>query len=319
NQFPFPVRRADGALFFPADCDAPELAPQYRNPTFCRPGAGPRNPAFGSMHKTNTDGQSFYNAVLLSVRSTLGRGLSFGGNYTYAKNMDDSSSGAGGGVIYGHDRKLNRGPSTYDIRQRLSLNYFYSLPFGSGQRWLSSGWLAPVLGNWRLSGILSVRSGAPVDPDYGIPTPGFLFTNERPDLLPGYSNNPIKGATAGCAGVAAGRELGGPGLYFDPCAFGLPEPGTVGTATTGRNTIIGPRTVNLDLSLQKNFILDSRRNLQFRAEFFNLANHANFASPTVQGLTIFRNARGTRNPSAGRLTSTSGSPRQIQFALRLTF
>ncbi|MBI4458892.1 MAG: TonB-dependent receptor, partial [Acidobacteria bacterium] len=97
NQFPFPVRRADGALFFPADCDSPELAPQYRNPSFCQPGAGPRNPAFGSMHKTNTDGQSFYNAVLLSIRSTLGRGLSFGGNYTYAKNMDDSSSGAGGG------------------------------------------------------------------------------------------------------------------------------------------------------------------------------------------------------------------------------
>ena len=317
NQMPFPIRQPDGSLFFPADCNATDLDPKYRSPAFCRPGAGSMNPAFGSMQKTNTDGQSFYNSFFVSLRRSLRNGLSFNANYTYGKSVDDASSAGMATTHYGLDRKLNRGLSSFDIRHRLSLNYFYDLPVGSGKRWLPSGWLAQIAGGWRVSGILSVRSGRPFDPDYGIPTPGFLFTSQRPNMAPGFSKIPTSGTTAGCEGVRAGQEVGGANLYFDPCAFSVPQPGTLGSV--GRTIITGPRTVNMDFSLQKNFALDSKRNLQFRTEFFNLANHPNFQQPSLQGSNIFRSAEGRVSPSAGKLTDTATTPRQIQFALRLSF
>ena len=311
NQFPFPERQPDGRLFFPKDPDPdPRLGPDNS-----------MNPAFGSIQKVLTDAQSFYNSFVVSVNRRPWRGLTLGANYTYSKSVDDASS-VGGGLggapqQYGLDRKLDRALSSFDIRHRFSLRYFYSLPFGSGRRWLDSGWLAHLLGGWRVGGILRTRTGQTADVRYSIPAEGFLFVSQRPDLKPGHSNNPTKGVTAGCEGVEAGQELGGPDLYFDPCVFEPPEPGFIGNA--GRLILIGPRVVNMDFSLQKEFAIDSQRRLQFRAEFFNLPNHTNFRPPQRGSASVFRGAGGIVNPSAGRLRSTATTPRQIQFALRLSF
>jgi hypothetical protein len=83
-----------------------------------------------------------------------------------------------------------------------------------------------------------------------------------------------------------------------------------------RNSVIGPGQTNLDLSLFKGLSLGESRNMEFRAEFFNILNHANFGNP---GLKIFTSAAGAISPTAGAISSMNGTPRQIQFALKYTF
>ncbi|OFV98453.1 MAG: hypothetical protein A3F68_00195 [Acidobacteria bacterium RIFCSPLOWO2_12_FULL_54_10] len=298
NLYPFPVTMPDGSLFFP-------------------PNTGPRNPNFNVIEKTSTDAQAFYNSFVLSLNPRPWHGLSVRGNYTFAKGIDDVSSTNRFVDHYGIDRTLNRGLGKFVNRHRLSMNYFFDLPLGGGRRWLTSGWLAQALGGWRIGGIMNIRTSQPFETIYRISTPGYLFISRRPNLVAGRSNNHVSGVSTGCGHIPAGTPLGTRELYFDPCDFSAPAPGIIGNA--GRNTMIGPRTVSMDLSLQKEFSIDSERALEFRAEFFNFPNHTNFSFPNDGSATIFRNAAGTLNPNAGRLTSTNGTPRQIQFALRLNF
>ena len=316
NQFPVPVTRPDGSLFFPDDCTERlrlNLAPS----PLCRPSAGPVNPAFGSLDFLNTDAQSFFNTLQLTANKRLSRGFSVQTSYTFSKSVDEDSGGSSSQVQYGLARKQERGLSDFDIRHRLNINYFWTLPVGSGQRWLNSGPAAVILGGWRLGGITSFRSGTPGSVVVNVRTPGYLFSPRRPNLSPGASNNSTSGTTAGCLGVEPGERLGTPSLYFDPCAFENPDPGTLGNL--GRNTVIGPSVVNTDISLQKDFSIDAKRRLQFRAEMFNLFNHPNFNKPSGNTAVVFSGGAGRRNASAGRMTETATTARQLQFALRFSF
>ena len=293
NEFPFPVQQADGSLFFPAN--TPRI-----------------NPNFTSIERTTTDSQSFYNALLVSVNRRPWHGFSASLSYTFAKSINESNGAAAVERHYALQRLQSRGLDSGEVRHRISVTYFYNLPTVQG-----SGFGSRILGGWRLGGILGVRTGLPEEPFFRIRYPGYTFLSLRASVAPGRSNNPTEGVSSGCQWVAAGAQLGGPDLYFDPCALVAPPPGIIGNA--GRNIIVGPRVVNMDLSLQKSFPLGGERALQFRAEFFNLLNHSNFNPPERDfGASIFQSAV-TRNPNAGRLTSTATEARQIQFALRLSF
>jgi hypothetical protein len=149
-----------------------------------------------------------------------------------------------------------------------------------------------------------------------VRTSGYLFAANRPNLGPGASNNPTAGITAGCSGVAPG-PLGGPDRYFDPCSFAPPPPGTLGTL--GRDTIVGPAVLNTDLSLQKEVVVAKDKRVQFRAEFFNVPNHPNFALPSMGSRIVFSGSSGRSNPTAGRILQTITTSRQIQFALKVLF
>ncbi len=212
NLFPAPEVGEDGTLFFPPD-------------------TGPVNPAFqGGIRILTSDAQSFYNSFRLSANKGLSRGISMRASYTFSKSVDDASgqgSNFAGPVQFGLRRTLDRGLSNFNIRHRLAINYLYVLPLGGGQRWWSSGPLAHVFGGWRVGGIVRLRSGTPFTPRINIRTPGFLFTASRPNLLSGFSKNPTKGVTAGCdlgtdQQIKPGLKLGGPDLFFDPCAFAPP-------------------------------------------------------------------------------------------------
>ena len=299
NQFPVPITESDGSLFFP-------------------PSTGTVNPAFGALNILVTDAQSFYNAVQLSAGRNVGRGISLQAGYTFGKSVDDSSTGPSGSTNqYGLLRTLDRGLSDFDIRHRLAFNYFYSLPFGGGQSGGIAGILGKILGGWRLGGIASIRSGTPFTPEVNIRVKDYLFSANRPDLLPGGSNNPTKGVTEGCGRVQKGRKLGGPDLYFDPCALAAPQPGRFGNL--GRNTVIAPSVFSMDFSLQREFFLDATKRLQFRAEVFNLPNHTNFGTSQGGSLIVFSGESGDRNSTAGRISRTATTSRQIQFALRFSF
>ncbi|MBI1956359.1 MAG: TonB-dependent receptor [Acidobacteria bacterium] len=324
NQFPLPEIRSDGTLFFPAQCN--QLKPPQPNPTaLCRTYAGPINRVFQTISYTTADAQSFYNSLRISANKRIGQGVSVQASYTYSKSIDDASSNSDSAEQYGWTRTLERGLSSFDIRQRFVVNYFYNLPFGGGQRWGTSGVLSHLLGGWRVGGIVSLRKGTPFSPDLKIKTPGFLLAARRPNLLPGQDKNPITGFTAGCGEkradgtleIPAGQKLGTRELYFDPCVYAVPPLGTLGTA--GRNTIIGPSVFTMDVSLQRNFAIDSKRGLQFRVEFFNVPNHTNFRAPTGTASVIFRGTSGNRNSTAAINIHSATTARQIQFALRLSF
>jgi hypothetical protein len=296
NFFPIPTVQPDGSLLFPKDAQR-------------------INPNFGSITVINSDAQSFYNALQLSANKSLGDGLSLQASYTWSKSVDDSSVGHMSNTgQYPFMRTLDRGLSDFDVRHRLVFNYFYRLPFGAGQRWWGSGPLSKLFGGWRLGGILSFRTGTPFSAQANIRYKDYLFAATRPNLVPGASNNPREGETAGCGRIAPGTKLGGPDLYFDPCVFEPPPPGTLGDV--GRNTIAAPTVRSMDISLQREFLLDSRRRLQFRADIFNLPNHPNFTAPSA---VVFSGESGGRTTTAGRISRTATTSRQIQFALRLSF
>ena len=274
-----------------------------------------RNPNFANIRFKTSDAQSFYNAFQLGILSRLGRSLQAQLSYTFAKSIDDQSSSLGRNefgngqarTVDPYNKKLNRGLSDFDVRHNLSINFVYDLPFGPGRSFATNakGIANGLVSGWQLSGILSAQSGIPVSPIFTFDQDrdGTTDNEQRPNLAPGVTRIPTN---------ISKTQL------FDPSVFVLPAVGFRGTL--GRNVISGPGLFTFDPAMVKNFYFssDHSRSLQFRTEIFNVFNHANFAIPEVANLTIFNDAT-SRNTTAGQITKTSTSARQIQFALRLIF
>src|SRR5712692_9163029 len=279
-----------------------------------------RNPNFGSIRFKVSDSNSFYNSLQLNVRTRLGRGFTGQMSYTFSKSINDGSSSLGrnefaNGQARSEDPfnlSLSRGLSDFDVRHRLSANFSYDLPFGPGRKYLSgaSGVVRLLVEGWQLNGILTAESGLPISPIFTFDQDrdGSTDNEQRPNLAPGITRIPTN---------LSKTQL------FDPTVFVIPAVGTRGSL--GRNIIEGPGLVTFDPSITKSFPLnsDGTRSIQFRTEIFNAFNHPNFAIPEVGNLTVFTGVdstgKGILNPTAGLITKTSTSSRQIQFSLRLVF
>jgi hypothetical protein len=270
------------------------------------------NPNFASITQRITDAQSFYNALLLSAQKQLSWGLRAQLSYTFSRAIDDASGVnsqdfADGSpyVMDFYDRKNDRGLSQFWAQHVLVGNWSYELPLARSLK--GAGGL--LLKGWQLNSITAVQTGHPFEVRLGFNRSGNLNTvnyamHERPDLKPGYSNNPI---------------LGGPDRYWDINAFTLQPANQRGNL--GRNTLIGPGIVSFDFSVVKSFPIDEFRRFEFRGEMFNLPNHPNFGVPS--GLTAFTgvSATGAPNisPTWGVISTTVTPSRQIQFALKYVF
>jgi hypothetical protein len=289
------------------------------------------NPNFGSIVRYLTDAQSFYNGMLLSWEQRTKKGLNFQVNYDYSHSIDDSSgynpsdavndSGKSQDI---NNRKGSRGRSGFDIRQNLVLNTVYELPFGPGKTFASntSGAKAKLVSGWQLTNITSIHSNVPFTPVLGFDNAGTasIVLSDRPNLV----GNPFSGT---CANGASVRT---PTCWFNPQAYGLPPSGQFGNA--GRNSLPGPPYKEVDLSLGKITSIGEGKSIEFRAEFFNLANHANFAVPTNttgpngnggngDAVILARDTAGAPlfAQNGGQIFSTVGSSRQIQFGLKFVF
>ena len=154
---------------------------------------------------------------------------------------------------------------------------------------------------WRISAIETLQTGFPFTPQLGFnPTRNGDSRNTiRPSWNPAFTGSVI---------------LGGPHQYFNPNAFVLPAAGTYGNV--GRNVLTGPGLAQLDFSVLKTTALTEKVRMEFRAEFFNMFNRANFGSPNA---VVFSSASSTPSTTAGVITSTSTTSRQIQFGLKLLF
>lgn len=275
------------------------------------PGSPRRNTAFGTIEYKTSDGNSWYNAMIVEGRKRFGRGVSVQTSYTFSRNIDttqastffsDATNGTTNAMPELPGFNYNKGLADYHAKHNWVTNFIWMLP-GRGL----------VRGGWQVSGIISARSGMPLT----------LFeSSNRSRSLWAPSLNPGSGVDR--PSMAPGRTyesaiLGSPDRWFDPAAFALQPAGTLGTL--GRGALIGPNLRATDASLTKNFAvrpLGETGNLQFRVEAFNLFNRANFGVPA---LLAFAGARDGESPVAtlGQVRNTVTTSRQIQMGLRLTF
>src|SRR2546422_7552709 len=220
------------------------------------------------------EGTMSYNSFNVSVIKRASRGLTFKTNYTFAKAMDYNSGGSSNAstnqpkaILSAYNLALSRGIAAFSLRHAFNANFGYQLPFGQGQRFGggASGWLNQIIGGWQWNGIFNIASGFPFPPQIGANVSGTGDTDnpDVPNWNPAFSGPVI---------------LGKPDQWFDPRAFSLPTSGTFGNVARG--SLIGPRLTTFDTSLFKKIPINEKWNLQFRAEAFNVFNHANFAEPS---------------------------------------
>ena len=274
---------------------------------------------------------SQYNSLQTTVSRRWAQGY-FQGAYTYSKSMDVNSSGnTAFQTVYNNEADLSatRGLSDFDRTHRLAVTYRYDLPFFAS----STGWQHVLLGNWSISGITIFQSGTPftiLDSTAGSIGVG-------PGSTPTLTGNLAPGGSVskGYAGGGIQNEVNNG--YLNPANFarapylyypsGICTDPTGNTCVTlfgnlGRNTYRGPFQQNWDFSVQKDFQLTERFLLRFGTDFFNIWNHPNFANPSVTDVeTITHDAAGnpTNAGPFGKIFSTLGTPRLIQFSLRLAF
>lgn len=264
---------------------------------------------FGLIEYTDPIGFGNYNGLQASLKRRFQNGLSIQAAYTYSHSLDNAPEELetnSGDAPNGRNASAWYGNSDFDIRNRVSVNYDYELPFGHGKPMLNHGPLAWIFGDFRTSGIYTFYSGHPFTVNSG----GTLANALDPY---GYA-------------VAPPQLIGKPHIVGDPTcwfyfsgnkactqlgsnltdAYALPQSGTFGNS--GRNTLVGPRTNVFDANLRREFPFE-RVNLEFRWEVFNVTNTPEFGQPSGN----------VSSSSAGSITTLSGDPRVMQFALRLSF
>ena len=260
-------------------------------------------PQFDDINLLESRSNSSYNSLQVRFQQRFESGLSVLSAYTWSKSLDDassffSSSGDPNFPQDSYDVQAERGRSNFDLRHRFSLSYSYALPFGKGQKFLADcGWASSVFAGWQTNGILTFQSGRPFtvalqsavdNSNTGRSILGF-GANDRPDRV---ANPALSNPT--------------PERWFDTSAFVLPTFGSFGNA--GRNILEGPGYRTVNASLLKDTTIREGVTLQFRTEVFNLFNRANFGLPDI----FFA------SPAFGQILS-AGSPRRIQFGLKLLF
>ncbi|MBI4469891.1 MAG: TonB-dependent receptor [Acidobacteria bacterium] len=261
----------------------------------------PINPLYSQLVVSENSAQSVYHSLQLSYNHRFSRGLNVQASYTYGHSIDDSSgynfyASAPSIASNPNNLRAERANSGFDIRHNFIVNYLYDLPIPiliGPARFFANG--------WSLSGITSVRTGLPYTIFLGVDNAGtgLIAASSISPQRPNYTGQPI---------YLGDRQ--GPNNMLNRNAFLSPPPGQFGNL--GRNTLRGPGFMNFDFALLKNTRLTESCNLQFRAEFFNLFNHANFGVPTNVSLTT--------PPSVfGFSTTTANNPREIQFGLKLLF
>ena len=258
-------------------------------------------PQYAAMNTLTSSGESHYDGLEARLEKRFSKGLSFLASYTLSRSRDHAS-GSGGTSDSGvpqNNRDLDAewGPSVFDVPQRFVLSSIYELPIGPGRRFWSggSGLVGTLIEGWQVNGILTLQGGQPFTPVLAVDNSNTGQFQDRPNLI----GDPY-------ATSAACPETRTANCWVNPAAFARADPFTFGNA--GRNSLRGPGTKNVDLSLVKNTPVGPGRQVQFRAECFNLFNWINYDNPNRTALT----------PNFGRIFAAS-PPRQVQLGLRFIF
>jgi len=240
-----------------------------------------------------------YNALQVAINRQFSHGLMVKGAYTYSKAIDYTDDDGWASLAWNDPSILrrNRAQAGYNTPHIFQLAYVYELPIGNGKQWASGGGVATkIASDWQISGIFSAISGQP-----------FSLTSSQALNAVGQRETPNQsGATKKLGGVGSGNP------FYDPSIFTDPAKNTYGNV--GRNTLLGPGSVNMDFSLFRTFKVTERLVLQFRADAANLFNSPHFYNPGVND--------SNNNIDSGHfleITSAKNDERQFRFGLRLAF
>ena len=301
------------------------------------------NPYWGSNTTTTNAGDSWYNSLQVNVQKRLSHGLQFQAAYTYSKSMDTTE-----GQGYSNDCRApgsaqgvdptnwatDKGPSCFDATHNLRFNLLYQLPSLK----TDNKFVSKLANGWWTGNIISVESGYPFSPYLSnVRSEDGLYTEDladRPNINTAslITANPC-GSNCAYTPIPYDHNTvitGNPQQWFNPDMFSLQPAGFLGNAS--RDMLRGPGLGEWDFSLNKDtalgFLGEATR-LQFRAEFFNILNRANFnvpasaaifsGDPTVDPLNLNGPFSEKIKSSAGRITTTTTTSRQIELALRLSF
>jgi hypothetical protein len=305
------------------------------------------NPNFAAMQYVATAGDSFYNSLQVVVNKRLSHGIEFTSSYTWSKDLDTTEANmdgneCGSGVATGLDplnMGYDKGPACWDAKHNWRFSALYHLP-----NLKSNGFAAKVVNGWWVGNIVSVQSGYPFTPlltsnrsQSGV-FQGLTGTGERPNLVTAATAGPGTGGASSVTFVPYDPNTvitGDPNHWFNPLMFNLapmvPCPGNA-AVTCGvlgnvtRGFLRAPGLGNWDLSVVKDTklgFLGEQGSVQFRAEFFNILNRANFGFPSTSTYSGSPSDVGANSEkpsgSAGRITTTSTTSRQIQLALKIIF
>ncbi len=238
---------------------------------------GAPDPIFNNIVAQIYTGYSNYNALQARVQKRMSNGVSFQFNYAYSKSLDTGTgNGHGSGVdIYqdAFDPAANYGPSNFNLKHTLVGQVVYEVPFGHAREHKLNGIADQVIGGWTVSTLFQWHSGAPFTPviqgsvrqlplDYlnDVYASGMRAGTLYPDIVgdPNVSNSSISN-------------------WFNPGAYSDPAPGTFGDVH--RNSFVGPRFSNVNLSIAKEFPIRESMGLEIRANAYNIFNHINFNNP----------------------------------------
>jgi hypothetical protein len=255
-------------------------------------------PQFAAVGAKANYGNSNFNALQVSVKRSFSTGFLWQTQYQWAKAITDASVGAGEtvGVENISCRACDRSVSPYDARQNITNSAVYQLPFGTGRRFLHSGLAGRLIGGWDLSGLLLARTGLPVNIVVTRSASQMLdgiSSNQRPNLVPGVSIIPAGGQTTA--------------QWWNIAAFTVPAKNTWGNS--GRYLGRAPGIFTLNTALEKRFPVREHLRASFRAEAFNVANHAILSAPAANIST----------PATFGVITSSSSPRRIQLMFRVEF
>jgi hypothetical protein len=257
---------------------------------------------------------SSYNSLQASVNRRLTHSVQAQVSYTFSKCL--STGDAYLGSLAGNAPNINSNPydfsvdrslCAYNVEHALRLNTLVALPF-HGNR---------IVEGWQITGILAANTGLPFNVTDGVDQSNQITGVPRPNYSP---NNPAR--TVGTVNYPACNNnpvLGGATMYFNPNCFTQEAFGTLGNL--GREALVGPSLVNVDLGILKSTRIRENLNLQFRAELFNVFNHTNLSFPTSALFTGTPSPTTTLglSPTAGQITTYSAPSREVQFGLKLIF
>ena len=266
------------------------------------------NPNAGEIRAVLWQGISSYHSLQAQLTRKMRHGVQMQASYTWSKSLDNNSATLAGdafgnsiGSLYWFNTKLTKGLSDFNVGQSGIINALWQVP-----NVRTKGPVAWAANGWQLGGIYKANTGVPFTAILGGDPLG--LNNADPWAFPNRLNTP------GCSSLV---NPGNTGHYVKTECFSFPTPATL-MGNEGRNALIGPGTSNLDISMFKNNRIERISpsfNVQFRAEIFNILNHANFGPPNISNLSLF-GPTGTPIDGAGFLNSTTTSSRQIQFAVK---
>jgi len=267
------------------------------------------NPNNGDIRGLYWGGDAVYDALEVGALKRMSHGFQVQGSYTWGKAIDTGSASVIGdpytnsiSSLFWFCKKCRRGPSDFNIAHTLVVNYIWDVP--APKNWGPIG--SHVLGGWEAGGLFTAETGVPITPLIGGDPLG-LNSND-PFAFPNRLTGP------GCGSAVNPGNINN---YIKLSCFAAPNPLTL-LGNAGRNSVVGPGLMTWDFSLLKNNYIkrfSESFNLQFRAEFFNILNRPNFATP-FHNNTLFDQS-GNPVGGAGAIDQTSTPSRQIQFGLKL--